>query len=348
MIIKSFFRSTSTKIYLILFIILLMSISYLLVASDFLRKSNNEAYYKMSLFYLESNEDIYNRLINNENIINVHETLRCKYYDDIIDYKTIVEDELNNEVLVYADENNEYGLSGNETVIILSNNYYDSFSSQFSNILGKNIEFILNEENILLNIKQIDKAYRSRIIISSELFDKLKDKQTTHICTANFINEDVADKLIPTIAKENEISRELDVETNLEYREKMKKNYKIVHYISNVLIIVFLIITVVINKNIIADLRKNMALEKRLGYTKFQTKLNILKRLVSLHGLSYLVCTLITVISLFIFNIITKLGIEYSYITNTVMLISLILLSDLLLILIVNDKSNINRRRKKL
>ncbi len=98
---------------------------------------------------------------------------------------------------------------------------------------------------------------------------------------------------------------------DLESESQNKEIIKITSYIDNlkkvnfIVIIVFFLVIFVVNKNVVEDQSFNIELEKRLGFRPYQIKLNIFKRLCSLHVLNVIILILGLIIThnlwLFIF-----------------------------------------------
>ena len=349
MIIRSFFRQKRTKIYIFIITILLIFSSLLFAAIRYLDKVNNEKYYAISLFYIESSKIDYNQLSNSDDFINIHKALKFRYDDDIFKQEDLGEFELDNMVLVYADENNKYNLKDNEVIIIFNRNSYDNNESRFKESLNQNIKFYFKDEDIILKIKKFEKDNRSKLIISKTLFDNLNLEYENNIYTTNFKSEDLADKYnYSQFFNYEDIYLNLDTETasNFIYRENLKNNLKIVQYATLICIGVFILLLIVVNKNIISDLKNNLILEKRLGYNNYQISINILKRLSTLHLICYFITLIVTLTAIISFNIFFNNKIDFSCIIKITILMILILISDLLLSLIVNNKSNTGERRK--
>ena len=84
MVLRSFFRNKVTKIYLTIITILLIAISFLFASVSYLNKLCDEEYQKGSIVYVESKEDIYDELMNNEDIVNPYEIIKFDYTDEEI------------------------------------------------------------------------------------------------------------------------------------------------------------------------------------------------------------------------------------------------------------------------
>lgn len=350
MIIKSFLRNASTKIYLIIISILFLAISLLFASIEYLNKLQNLKYYDISLLYVEGNKDNVDAFLKRYELINIHKVLTFNYLDDLIDRRDLVELELDNKVLVYADELDEYNLNENEVIINLESGRYDNNKPYFPEYINHNIKLSFESEFQELTIKDIKSNNRGSIIISSKLFEKLESKVENESYTANFITEEIANEFY---VKQSSYSKNVETlnldsynDSTYQTLERLNKYLKTVKLASYVCIVIFIIVLTVVNKNIISDSNKNIILEKRMGYNRIQIKSNILKRLSILHIISYFITLMISIILVIIFNLVMNTQVSLGYIVNSTIIAILVLISDLLLSLIVNDKSNINRRRK--
>lgn len=329
MVLKSFFRNKVTKIYLTIITVLLIAISFLFASINYLTRICNEEYQKGSLVYIESDKDILESLKSNTDIVNPNEIIKFDYEDEgLIDKYYIFEYEVNEKILVYADEENKYNLTDNEAVITLfGNNLSNQDKERYELYKNQSINFNFNASNINFKIKKIEFKNHGSIIISNNLFNKLKQENNAHYYTVSFVSEDIESNHEKIGTKEIDLSSIDD----LAYSENVKKNMNYVKYASIVCIVIFIIVIIVVNKNIISDLRNNMNLEVKLGYTNFQIKMNILKRLLLLHLLSFVIAIAISSIVILGMNIVSNMGIGFDFIYKNALLILIILLSDILL-----------------
>ena len=212
-------------------------------------------------------------------------------------------------------------LSGKENIYYVSSKIMEMNSTQQNKVAL----YLFN--NINFKIKKIEFKNHGSIIISNNLFNKLKQENNAHYYTVSFVSENIESNHEKIGTKEIDLSSIDD----LAYSENVKKNMNYVKYASIVCIVIFIIVIIVVNKNIISDLRNNMNLEVKLGYTNFQIKMNILKRLLLLHLLSFVIAIAISSIVILGMNIVSNMGIGFDFIYKNALLILIILLSDILL-----------------
>lgn len=346
MIIISFIRTKSFKIYVAIITFLLLVIMLLNLGIHYLTAINNYEYQKKSLLYYSSEKDKYEDLIKNNNLINVQKVLTFVNDEKNINFSDLFEIELSNIIFVYCDEINQYNLKDNETVIKFSYNGYENNEPYFDDYIGEEVNFTNDNEKVKLFIKKIDKAERGYIVVSKNMFNILKEKTKINSYTAKFESEKKAHNYYSNNAENEDTILCLDDENNYEYQGRMKRNLMVVKLSAVISIIVFIIVITIVNRNIISDIKKNMELEKKIGFYNWQIKLNLLKRLSTLHFLSYLLSLLFSLILIIIINNFIDVKINKMLFGNSLLFILIIFISDLLLCLIVNNKSNIKGRRK--
>ncbi len=336
MVLRSFFRNKVTKIYLTIITILLIAISFLFASVSYLNKLCDEEYQKGSIVYVESKEDIYDELMNNEDIVNPYEIIKFDYTDEeIINKYNIFEYEVDEKILVYADKDNRYNLKDDEVVInYFDNNLSNQDKERYEYFKNQNINFIFNGNNITFKIKKIEFKNHGSIVISNNLFNKLKKENMKYSYIVSFVSESVFKNHKDIGVKGIDLASVDD----LAYSDKIKKNMNYIKYASYVCIGIFIIVIIVVNKNIISDLKNNMSVEVKLGYTNTQVRLNILKRLFLLHLLSLILAVLISAIVILIIKNIFTLNMSFNFIYKDILLICLIIMSDILLSLILKVK----------
>lgn len=346
MIIKSFIRTKSFKIYLAIITLLLLVIMLLNLGIQHLTTVSNYEYQKKSLLYYMSEKDKYDELIKNKNLINIQEVLTLTNDENNINLSDLFEVELSNTIFVYGDEINKYNLKDNEIVIKFSHNGYENNKPYFDDYIGEEVKFTNDIEKVKLLIKKIDQADRGHIVVSKNMFNILKEKTNFYSYTAKFESEKKANDYYSNNEKNDDIILCLDDESNHEYQERMKQNLMVVKLSAVISIMVFVVVIIVVNRNIISDIKKNMELEKKLGFYNWKIKLNLLKRLFSLHFMSYLQALTLSIILIFIVNNFINIKINKTFFGNNLLFVLIIFISDLLLCLIVNNKSNAIERRK--
>ena len=338
MILKSFYRKKSTIIYLIIITLLFLVLSIMLIINRYLEEIKNNYYIDSNLVLIKSNIDYKYLLENYNNIINIKKCILFSYTDDLITESYVNDLNINNKVIVYPDDD----LENEEIILGLMTYYYEFSKSKISNILNESIKVNFDGKELNLNlIGVVDNERKSNIYIADELFKELTINNYSY--TFN----------IKTEKDEKEVRKYLDENIDgevyylkYELADDYVINEKIDNYISisKILTLVLsgglLLILIIINKNIIADLDKNMMLEHKLGVKPMDIKKNVMKRLISLHIISFM---LSIIVALIISNVIVS---RY-YIAMMLLVFIFILFIDLIMSLIININKKKFVRKKQ-
>lgn len=338
MILKSFYRKKSTIIYLTIITLLFLVLSIMLIINRYLEEIKNNYYIDSNLVLIKSNIDYKDLLENYNNIINIKKCILFSYTDDLITESYVNDLNINNKVIVYPDDD----LENEEIILGLMTYYYEFSKSKISNILNESIKVNFDGKELNLNlIGVVDNERKSNIYIADELFEELTINNYSY--TFN----------IKTEKDEKEVRKYLDENIDgevyylkYELADDYVINEKIDNYISisKILTLVLsgglLLILIIINKNIIADLDKNMMLEHKLGVKPMDIKKNVMKRLISLHIISFM---LSIIVALIISNVIVS---RY-YIAMMLLVFIFILFIDLIMSLIININKKKFVRKKQ-
>ncbi len=338
MILKSFYRKKSTIIYLIIITLLFLVLSIMLIINRYLEEIKNNYYIDSNLVLIKSNIDYKDLLENYNNIINIKKCILFSYTDDLITESYVNDLNINNKVIVYPDD----VLENEEIILGLMTYYYEFSKSKISNILNESIKVNFDGKELNLNlIDVVDNERKSNIYIADELFEELTINNYSY--TFN-IKAEKDEKEVRKYLDEN-----IDGEVyylKYELADDYVINEKIDNYISisKILTLVLsgglLLILIIINKNIIADLDKNMMLEHKLGVKPMDIKKNVMKRLISLHIISFM---LSIIVALIISNVIVS---RY-YIAMMLLVFIFILFIDLIMSLIININKKKFVRKKQ-
>ena len=327
MILKSFYRKKSTCVYLVIITLLFLVLSAMLIINRYLEEIKNNYYLDSNLVLIESSVDYKNLLENYNDIINIERCILFSYTDDLIKQSYINDLNINNKVIVYPDAD----LENDEIILGLMSYYYEFIKSNIDGILNESIK--VNFEGEELNwdlVDVIDNKRKSNIYIAKKLFEELA--VNNYFYTFNIMTEN----------KEKEVRKYLNENIDgevyylkYELADDYVFNEKINNYIaiSKVLTLVLcgglLLILIIINKNIIADVDKNIMLEYKLGVRPIDIKKNVMKRLISLHGISFM-------ISIIVVLIICNINISKNYILMMILIFGVILIVDLIMSLVIN------------
>lgn len=324
MILKSFFRRISTKIYFIILFIAIFLICLLSLIINYLSITKEDAYSKRAFIYVESNIDLFDNLKSDKDLKKVRYAMLMKYADTLFDSHIIEYPQIGENTLVMVDDG-EYSLKNNDIII-----NFNSLKDSFDDYKGKSILFNFNNHMVSLNIKDIFvNGGMSYIIISRDLYQELSSYKTINGYVANIKREEVQEFIASRYKNITMLLSESPEE--LEQRLKIEEYIKYLRFASYGIMLVFIIIIIIINKNIRADLSRSSMLEHKLGFTDSEVKLNFFKRIITLHLLVFILVFVIILSIIIIGNLVYKIPLAYTNIYLLVILLLIILLSDIML-----------------
>jgi hypothetical protein len=277
-LLKSFFRRKTTKLYIIIFIIL--SISF--VVSSGLKKYFIEfanSNYKGSLVYVNIGKEAQEKLNSINNISNIYQSVEVKIEN--VEYIFI-----NTSYINYEDNLDKYD-------ILVPNLYINDIK------IGDKINI---NDDIELTVKGYfdSSSYPFVIIANEELINYLIDndigKNAYTIVLENWLNrDDTFNELTTTFNLEY-------ITMNIVYNHNVSLDFfvKVFNVLMNIIVLLFVIIFIATIYSIINDELKNQLLYKCMGYTK----INLIK-LISIKLLLILTISILSyIISTIIFNLI--------------------------------------------
>lgn len=231
MLLRSFYRKLSTKIYLIIFILLFLTLWCLLFSKEKFIEDYNKNF-KESFIYLETNDVV---KLEDKNIINV---LECINYGNIY---------------VLVDE------SLQEHEIIVSDNFKQNVSESYILSDVKNYEFIIKEKykssSILFNV------YVSQSVFNQLVLDK--GIKGYYISINNWIDNE---KIVSNL-KKNYKGECYSFNTSLSDID-YEALFTNINFFINLLIIIFLILFVISILYIINDQKETEYLYYVLGFNR--------------------------------------------------------------------------------
>lgn len=374
---KGFFRKKVTKIYLVtisllftVFLLLIGFISYFSYEQDSIFSNYSE-------LVVINDYDLSKSLSNIDNIDNIKRVLAFrenKKYDvftnssytiydtngNLVDSSTntekkimwnVMEKEgLEDYILVFPDADFNLTLKENEIVIGINDFWYDSYdSSYYKDIINKKIGFLYNEENIEFTINDVLRVDTSILIVSKNLYDKLLDKNELFVYTANITSIKNQAKLKETLNNLSDSSNYIS--SIVTYYKNDASNtisslydlLDVLNLISYVSIAIFLIILIVIIRNIISDSKRNLILNKKIGFNNIQIKLDVFKKLI----FTYIFSILISVINFSILGLIIKYNFEINlFLLDLKFVIKLLIIGFILnLLLVIMNSYNLDKQK---
>lgn len=274
LIYKSFLRKKTTKIYIIIYSLISLSLILLIFTKNILINKENESY--RGSFFEIKNFDI-SKLNNKKNIDNIEQAV------SIIDNTNLAH--------IYISDNE---LKDNE--IIISSKLKEEIN------INDEVEIEFNKKTINFIVKDYfeEIKYPYLMYISSKVYNECSNSlNKRHIITLrNWLNwQNDEDNFRKTYGEENVIPHSYKNNTNY-------TNFiTIVNIFIIVLIILFVIVLIVTNFNIIQDENKKNVIYYKIGYNKYILKMYNLFKILFLLFIS----TFFAIITFYVFYVIYKL-----------------------------------------
>ena len=310
LLLKGFFRKKSTIVYIILYSIIFFT---LLIVSSLIKYNEtylNSIYQKSSFLILTSSEDCYDEIEKNKNVEKVDRFIMFEPYDECtifkhqsysvvtnnytIDYnaESQQDDRIAWEdfmalggIMIFSDKNKNFKLNNNE--IALSSSGIEYVKQEIkNNLIGQDLSFSYNNEIHTFTIKNYYNSVNSEMTISEEKFNELKNfsEYSYKLYIQDYLN--LGDSIAELKKSINNGNVEVDGIQNAYLGEEADKYYqsKDLLYLYELIcfftIITFIIIFIIVSRNVLKDEKKNIKIERMLGYNKLQSRkiglLNIL------------------------------------------------------------------------
>lgn len=268
-IIKSFLRCKTTKVYVLLSIIMMIIISLLKGFSNYYDDLINSKYVETSYFYTED-YNLFNKINKNKyGINNIEKALFLNIdnliFNDIFQIDTnILFNQKDEHILVYKDS----GLNSNDFVITIPQFQYDMILNEIN-----------DDQSIYLNIKgnlekihllEYKKDAFSSILVSNELYEKI-DLDDNVIYLFDIDNYLLKDEFLGSY---NNIKYIQNFETNSQYDTlvSLEKTLKILKRTCGVIYIVFSMLFMLIIYDILKDEFYKMKNEWMMGFSVLKIK----------------------------------------------------------------------------
>ena len=311
-LLKSFFRSRVVKIYLILSIIMLLTITFLINFMLYFSNIVVNTYQENS--YFMSKNDIYDDLFKNEYIFNLSKVILFEYDDnkDIFSHTDVnwydLLDSNNNYIVGFYDKS----IIGDNFVLEVSSNLNDKYD-ELSRFKGKTFSFKTSGDSISLKLDQIEKSNFSKILISESKYNSLVNECKYFAYIFDIVNYENIDEFEKQLVSDMNI---VDIRFVKSYGSEGKfnsvdelKDVILLLKFGSLFFILFLIfLYLFMIRNMILDELKKMKLEKILGYNKSKIKQIIIYKFS-------LLSIIIVLLSLVIYCIFVAL-IKYNFSVN--------------------------------
>lgn len=350
-LVKGFFRKLSTKVYLLIFSILLTIIIIILSFVNYYTEILDQMYRENSFMVVISKIDYYNKLSSYKSIVSIEEALLFKpdknykaiLSEDYVVIKdgTVVDSKENGGasrmnwedfmigegngddfLIVFPSERNSIQLKDDEVALSLDPiTYYKKDIAQ--GIIGEKIGFYYNAQQYEYTIKEFYKTEIPGMLVSDCIFETMSKNKDLYVYLVKFDSK----KDSTIVAKKlKQSDNDIEVLNRQRYfvEDESMNSAKLIdliytlEFMSKTIILIFCIIFIVVIKNVIKDSKKNLNLEKMLGYNNRQIKYYLSSKLIILSGISL---TISTILSLII-NIMINYYYQFQLIVFNIMMLS--------------------------
>lgn len=365
MIIASFYRRVSTIVYIMLLIVIITTISVLNSLNLFLCDESNKIYLNSTRLIVSTDNDLYDNLNNNQNIFNIRRGVLLENGDDNTEF---INDDPNDNYQIswtsfsYLSMNNvtaylgESDLNNNEVEVgFRTLDYYNSttFLDQY---IGKTITTYFQGEKIELLIKRVyDAGIFPELKLSNSLFERLVKEDTKYFYCSQIkkekYEEEIRKSLLEYKNKEEDkiviphIFSQSNDDTNYDIMEKINSRIKTLKIVTYILSGIFIIMFIIVSKNIVEDLDETINLEYVLGFNKKSIKMNLTKIMFSMYMITLLLANILHVLVVLLLN--AKYGMKMLIINSgiNVLILLVIIICNLLLIGTISNKLNFTKQK---
>lgn len=310
-LIKGFLRYKSSKIYIIIFTVMLLTISIIFNVFQYYSNLITNTYQKNSYFLVISKDDIYKKIKNNKYINNIENVALLEPNNSIFFEceeinESVLTDQGNSYIIVTSNQKQEVKLENNQIVIELPRFVLHNFNEAFS-LTGKKAYFKVENEEKEMEIIQTNEMNFARVIVPYEIFEYLVSSNDYYAYTFTLNNYSKQEEILNYFEIQENIQINFiqfyDGEAQLNSAEALEKTINLLLYGCIVIIAVFIILFIIITCNIIHDEFERMHIERILGYNKLQIKKYIIMKIVSLNLIAICFYTISYIcINLFIIN----------------------------------------------
>ena len=323
MLIRSFFRKKTTKIYIIILSILLSSIFILYNFVNYFREVEENIIAEHSILIVSSNNDYYDYLQKIKNVTKIEKAIIFtpdKSYDIIVDGSYTIQDsngniinsyiskydgeykitwnelltsDFDDYILVRNQEQRNMNLKSDEISIVLRVPFYEDGkeSYNFQQYRNQKIGFKFLDETIEFSISDF---YPSKwtewpeLVISNDKFEQLYQKSKLYTYSINFDSYDEAVSIKNELSNiDNNSNSKFIIDTFYYHGEGMKlSNISDILSVLKIAIclvsLIFLIVYIIIIKNTISDLKRNVKISRLVGYNMIQIRKRVIILLILL------------------------------------------------------------------
>ncbi len=327
-LLKCFLRKKTTKIYLVIFSILLLSIITLSSFINYYSSVINKIYERTAYITIECKTDCYKEIKKYKSVVNIQPILLLKpnYEDNVLgragyqimdQYGNILDSRDSEEnlrinwddfifhytkeyIMVISNDERNLNLDKNDIALGLPKTMssYDYFYKPLEEIkedlIGDNISLYLDEQKHIFKIGTTYDTYFPEMTISSDKFNKLIKKSNTYVRMERRLEK--LDNIIDVYRNQmyNEGDNEID--------NRLGELIDILRIVSYLVIFAFSFAFITIIKNILSDESKDTKIYRLLGYSKNKIRILLCLKVISLNIVTLLITIILSLTINSIFN----------------------------------------------
>ncbi|MDD2409738.1 MAG: hypothetical protein PHD03_03360 [Bacilli bacterium] len=330
---KAFFRKKKTRIYSIVFTILLLIILTLFSFINYYNVILNKWNITNSIILVEGVKNHIDEFKKYSNIINVEKYVKFTFDKEKYpvlkqdtqfidsDENTNIDDNLGNDnttikwndftldrnyILIFESENNK--LKNNELELFYNKEDYrfslQTFLSDIENLKGEKISFYSTEgKELEYRIAGFHNYNIPAMFIEKKKFNELYEENSRYTYKITIDDykktEYIYEKLRDLEPNNNEIVNLLRIDEPYENNTSVSSILSILEIMNICLIFLFIIMFLIIINNLIFEENRNLSLQKYLGFNKLKRKFLLFSQVLAL--------SIISIISSFLISIFTNL-----------------------------------------
>lgn len=325
-LIKSFFRKKSSKIYLLLFSIIILGLIVIYSLINYYDIAINNYLKSNLVITFASQNDYHNDLIVDKRIDNlkVGKIVKPDYSEKLLIKSTekspyIFDKETNKYILsaiywdiflidedmtvLYPAKDFGIDLNNDELILVFPKDELNSKQRKTAkSILKKKLTFIDDNHRIQFTIKEIKNMPIACIIVSDKMYEQINSELNYYSITlsdykeASNIREEILgldyDTNYNVVKKTREYSKSQEMMYVMDF---LKKGYLIG-------IVLVLIILFVVSNNVLKDDKRNIYLERLVGFNKKDICINIIGEMLLLITFSTILATVLSIAVLSLIN----------------------------------------------
>lgn len=301
-LLKGFIRYKSTKIYLVIFTALLITIAILFNFVNYYSNIVTKTYQENSYFLIVSDKDNYNKIKEKDHVVNLENVILLEpdYENNFLESQDITWNNLfdhnNNFIVAISNTNDDIKLTNNQIALALPKMILENFDTIY-NLEKQKASFQIEDNRETFDLEKITESHFSRALISNEKFQRLlKDRKSYSYI---FLINDYEQKnyIVDSLNKIDGVQKVIfnqtyESEASFNTIENLKSIISVLKFASKIIVAVVVILFLIVTKNIISDELENMHLERLLGYNKHQIKKFLIIKMMVLN-LCIIICSII-------------------------------------------------------